>query len=104
MIDLEQRQKALNDIGAYLSEVYFAGVTPDTTAEEYRAMAAAHGRMVGRIAAVLLDDDVHPDMAGKVLEYGNHFSAQMVEGIRSKIGPGGVLSKAAMAEKAKGKE
>lgn len=95
----EQRQKALSDIGAYLRTAYYEGVTPDTTAEQYRAMAEAHGRMLGRVAAVLLEDATPDDIAGKIRTYEAYFAQQMVEALRDEIRPGGRLAEAARAEK-----
>lgn len=100
----EQRQQALSDIAAYLRKGYYDGVTPDTTAEQYREMAEAHGRMVGRVAAVLMEDATPDDLAVKVRAFEAHFAQQMVEALRQEIRPGGRLAEAARAEKERNDE
>lgn len=91
--------KLIEEVAVALQPFYFANVSPHTTAVEYRKMFEAHARAVGRVVAVLMTDEIGPDIRDKIEQAERHMVTIMVPGSMKAVQPGGDLAELSAAVK-----
>ncbi|EHK68646.1 hypothetical protein PPL19_23162 [Pseudomonas psychrotolerans L19] len=91
------KMKLIEEVGIALRPFYFVNVTPQTSAQQYRAMSEAHARAVGRVAAVLLVDKIGPEIVEQIQHFEHQMAGIMVPGFMEQVKPGGALAEASKA-------
>ena len=91
------KMKLIEEVGMALGPFYFVNVTPQTSAQQYRAMSEAHARAVGRVAAVLLVDKIGPEIVEQIQHFEHQMAGIMVPGFMEQVKPGGALAEASKA-------
>lgn len=90
--DLDLKEM-IGEISGTVSSFVFKDIEAGAPAKDFIERAALQGEVMGKILAVLMNEEVRPDSIGKDIERCTaHMQEQITKQIRSGIGPGGAIS------------
>lgn len=96
--DLDLKEM-IGEISATVSTLVFKGIDAGAPAKDFIDRAALQGEVMGRILAVLMNEQICPDSIGQDVERCSaHMQDQIIKQIRSGIGPGGAISASLVAD------
>ncbi|MDH1143319.1 hypothetical protein N5C60_01670 [Pseudomonas mosselii] len=87
------RDELLREISNLVSAKAFNGISPSTTAEEFRERCDEYGLIMGRITAVVLADSIDTGLLFSIRELTAATQQKAWDGLSATIRPGGEMSR-----------
>ncbi|AYN16683.1 hypothetical protein CHR29_16625 [Pseudomonas monteilii] len=96
--DLDLKEM-IGEISGTVSSFVFKDIEPGASAKTYIDRAALQGEVMGRIMAVLINEEICPEsIAQDVERCVGYMQDQIIKEVRAGVGPGGAISASMVAD------